>query len=832
MNMMRNFLAIPSPQPMRRGARSPFPQSVESAIPYSSAVAPGVVMGRKGELFASWRLAGVSFETSDDAALERDAESLNLLYRSLPAGAAVTCHRVRRRFTDALSDPAEPGFAREFSRRYNEKAGDCLMTTRFYATLEIPAPARVPGTFNGTAEERLKAVAQRIREFEAMASAFGRALSRLGAVRLSEYSRGAVRFSRQLELYNYLVTLAAQPVRIPAGPLWATLGNATVWFGTDSLEVEAPGSRRYACGVELKDFCQATEPGLLDSLLYPQSQGADPKCGFIETQTFRVMGRAEGLKFLKVQQGQLIAAADASGSQIAELEAAKDGLASGDFAVGEFSYGLLVVAETEAAARRGAGAAEEKLKASGLLPYRSTLALPGLFFAALPGNAEDAPRIARVTSVNFAHFSPFHALYAGKRNGNPWGEALLMMRTPSDEPFYFNFHATPPGRNARGEMALGNTVVIGTSGTGKTVFLNACAAMAQKYRTPTTPFSLVFFDKDRGAEIAIRALPKSAYFVFEAGRETGFNPFALAPTEENIQFLCDFVRLLLETTGGPLTPAELLQASQAVRAVMALPAAERRLSALAQSLVDPGARNGFGARVASTVPLRLSRWLAGGELGWVFDNAEDLVDFGSAENIGIDGTAFLESPEVCAPAAFYLLKKLEDALDGRRFAFFMDEFWKWLRDPVFSGFATNKLKTIRKQNGLGVFATQSPADIMRSPIARDVIEQTATQVFLPNPRATESDYIEGFKLTREEFELVKRLPEASRMMLVRQGGRSALARLDLAGFPEALAVLSGSSGNVRILESLIGRAPVPEVPQSAWLPKFLKLSLNKEDLKC
>ena len=821
-------LALASPRGQGRAAASC--RSLSDAIPYSSLVAPGIVMGRGGELYASWRLEGITFEAAGDIELERAASSLNLLYRSLPAGSAITCHRIRRRFEDALSGPAEPGFAQSLSRAWSARAGRGLMRTELYATLEAPAPAalgRIPGGRSALgAAGREQELAARLKEFESLAASFGRALARFGAARLGEYRRGAVLFSRQLELYNYLATLCPQPVRVPAGPLWAALGNAALWIGPDAVEIEGASARRFACGIELKDYCQQTDPGILDSLLYPEAASSLRPYEFIETQSFRILGKAEGLKFLKRQQGQLIAAADAGASQIAELAAAQDGLVSGEFAMGEFSYGLLVAAESEAAARRNAMDAAEKLKAAGLLPFRSTLALAGLFFSALPGNASDAPRIARITSLNFAHFAPFHALFRGKRDGNPWGEALMMLRTPADEPFYFSFHATPPGEDCRGAMALGNAVVIGTSGTGKTVFMNACAAMAQKYRTESDRFSLIFFDKDRGAEIAIRALPESAYFTFEAGEATGLNPFAMEPTEENAQFLCEFLRLLLESSGGPLTPAELLQCSQAVRAVMALPQEARRLSALAQSLVDPGARP--GGEQPSTVPLRLARWLAGGELGWAFDNERDLIDFSAAENIGIDGTAFLDLPEVCGPVAFYLLRKLEASLDGRRFIFFMDEFWKWLRSPVFSGFATNKLKTIRKQNGLGVFATQSPSDITASAIARDVVEQSATQVFLPNPRAAEEDYIGGFKLSREEFEIVRRLPEASRMMLVRQGGRSALCSLDLRGMPEALAVLSGGSGSTRLLESLIGRDPVPALPASQWLPAFLRAALGKE----
>ena len=42
---------------------------------------------------------------------------------------------------------------------------------------------------------------------------------------------------------------------------------------------------------------------------------------------------------------------------------------------------------------------------------------------------------------------------------------------------------------------------------------------------------------------------------------------------------------------------------------------------------------------------------------------------------------------------------------------------------------------IRKQNGIIGFGTQSAADIVRSSSASTLIEQTATNVFFPNPKA-------------------------------------------------------------------------------------------------
>ena len=73
-------------------------------------------------------------------------------------------------------------------------------------------------------------------------------------------------------------------------------------------------------------------------------------------------------------------------------------------------------------------------------------------------------------------------------------------------------------------------------------------AMAQKYRNEGNKMTTVFFDKDRGAEIAIRAM-RGGYLAVENGTPTGFNPFSLEPTEDNIQWLISFVKLLLKMDG-------------------------------------------------------------------------------------------------------------------------------------------------------------------------------------------------------------------------------------------------------------------------------------------
>ena len=163
----------------------------------------------------------------------------------------------------------------------------------------------------------------------------------------------------------------------------------------------------------------------------------------------------------------------------------------------------------------------------------------------------------------------------------------------------------------------------------------------------------------------------------------------------------------------------------------------------------------------------------------------------------------------------YLLHMTERLITGAPFIYFMEEFWKPLQDPMFSEFALNKQKTIRKQSGLGVFVTQSPSDVLGHPIGKTMVEQSVTQIFLPNPRADHDDYVQGFKVTESEYRIIKNLGEASRMFLVKQGYGSAIVTFDLGGMSDILNILSGTTENVALLDRI--REEVGDAPE-AWMP--------------
>lgn len=165
----------------------------------------------------------------------------------------------------------------------------------------------------------------------------------------------------------------------------------------------------------------------------------------------------------------------------------------------------------------------------------------------------------------------------------------------------------------------------------------------------------------------------------------------------------------------------------------------------------------------------------------------------------------------------YLYHRLDELLNGDPVMFFMDEGWQLLQDETFSNFIVDKMKTIRKLNGIVGFGTQSAADIAKAKASHTLIEQSATNIHFPNPRADEESYIKRFGLTVKEFNFIKNTPPQKRTFLVKHGNDSVIARLDLSSMPDMVKVLSGRKKTIEECAAL--REKYGDEPEN-WLAEF------------
>ena len=84
------------------------------------------------------------------------------------------------------------------------------------------------------------------------------------------------------------------------------------------------------------------------------------------------------------------------------------------------------------------------------------------------------------------------------------------------------------------------------------------------------------------------------------------------------------------------------------------------------------------------------------------------------------------------PVLLYLFRQIEKRLDGSPTLVLLDEAWSYLKHDLFRERMRDWLKTMRKQNGVVVMATQQLSDILGSGISDAILEACPTKILLPN----------------------------------------------------------------------------------------------------
>ena len=790
---MGRLLASNNSVPRKIAQREATP---EKFLPYARHVNEEMVALDSGDIMLTFELQGRAFETADVRDLNDWHTKLNGMLRNLhDERLSIWTHLIRMRVDQYPGGKFNSDFAADLDRAYFGRINrERMFINRFFASLVIR-----PGATGGDKiiqlfkrkvsgkpkqgplldESLIELLDDKARDFEKF-------MARCQPRRCGIYEHRGLMFSETMEVADMVMT--GRQVRVPVvrGHLGGALYRSRTIFGAETIEVRGADTSAFGGIFGIREYPAQTTPRQFEALL-------SVDFGFAMTQSFTFLGRAAATEKFRLRMTQMENSGDRAVSQADALIDASDDLMSNRFVLGDHHFTLAVYGTSMHALRDHMSVARAALADTGMVAAREGAALEAAYWSQLVGNFAWRARPAPITSLNFAAFSPFHTFPAGQASGNHWDEAIALLKTSARSPYFFNFH--------KGD--LGHTLIIGPSGGGKTVLLNFLMAQAEK-----TGARQIFIDKDRGAQIFVQA-SGGTYLALHNGIATGFSPLkALTDCAPDKSFLSLFIRQLVRADGKPISVQEERRIEDGINAVMKLPVADRSLSAL---------RSMLGMKDASGVGARLEKWTSEGSLGWVFDNPDDSMTL-DARFIGFDMTDFLDNADIRTPVMLYLFHRIDQLLTGERMIICIDEFWKALGDEAFRRFAQDGLKTYRKRNALMVFATQSPADALKSDISHSILEQVATKIMLPNPFGARRDYVDGFALSEAEFKLVREdLSPESHKFLVKQGHDSVVVELDLSGLDDALAVLSGRAETTAQVDEII--AEVGSDP-AAWLPLF------------
>ena len=772
-------------------------QAAGKHLPYARHVDDHTIETRDGLLIQVIQIRGLLFETADTDEINYRKRLRDAALQAIGSSRYAIYHHIVRREADVSLD-AEYGdaFSRQLAASWQAKLATrkLYVNDLFLTLVRRPLQGKV-----GTIDRLRQQLGRRVETFDTsryelqqLCPARDALIAALGSYEprvLGVYRSSQGPCSEPLEFLSYLFNGEMRPVLLPMQDVGDYLPYRRISFGQDAIELgrAGPSPRQFLGLISVKDYPGQTAPGMLDELLrLPFELTVSQSFGFVERQA--------ALSRMNLALRRMRSAEDEALSLRGELTDAKDNVAAGRAAFGEHHMTIAVRASSPEEVDQGVAEVQASLADLGILSVREDIAVEPAFWAQFPGNFKYIARRGLVSTSNFAGLASCHNFSLGKASGNHWGDAVTLLETTAAGPYFFNFHRAD----------LGNFTIIGPSGSGKTVVLNFLLAQARKFRP-----RIIFFDKDRGAELFIRAIG-GRYDVLRPGTAAGLNPLQLPDTPANRQFLIDWISVLAGGADGE----EVARIKDAVDANYCEPVAHRQLRFIVE--LFRGGHRPHGNDLWS----RLRSWWGDGERAWLFDNDTDLTDL-TADSVGFDMTQVLDDPVVRTPAMMYLFHRVEERLDGSPAIIVVDEGWKALDDDVFVRRIKDWEKTIRKRNGVVGFATQSAQDALESRIASAIIEQAATQIFMSNPKARAEEYVDGFGLTTHELELIRTIPDTAHCFLIKHGKDSVVARLNLSGEKELLTILSGREGTVRLLDEI--RGETGDDPAD-WLPRLLEVA--------
>ncbi|MGX5851051.1 VirB4 family type IV secretion/conjugal transfer ATPase [Mesorhizobium sp. PL10] len=777
---------------------------IATHIPYLRHASDSVIRLESGALLSVIKLDGLFFQTEDQAELNMRSVVQNTMIRALGSSRfSLWSTIIRRQVETELDGSFEDRFCELLNERYmGELRQKRMFTNELYLTVvrstmrgALGASESVVGILNRGFGRHVQDQRQRetVGELEDLTENMVRELQKYGARALGIAYRNGEPYSEPSEFFNAVLSCGVpRRMRLPRMGLRNYVGASRLHFGKRTMQAQGAveEDNRYGAMLSIKEYPPFTGPGMLDGLLQVNHE-------FILTQSFTIADKPIAQERISRLQRQIRASDEAGSSVETDIDHAFNSLMNQEAVFGFHHLTLLCLSRDLDGVNKAVSELGASLTDMNINWLREDINLEAAFWAQLPGNHAYIARKSMLSSANFAGLSSMHNFASGQTEGLHWGRPVTILETSSQTPYWFNFH----------QRDIGHFLVTGPTGSGKTVALTFL--LAQAFRISPRPRA-VFFDKDRGAEIFVRAIGGD-YEVLSPGTPTGFNPLQLENTGANRDFLIRLLRVMLRPAGGiDVNQEEEDTLERALGRLMQEPAAQRTLANLSGLLI------GRFRADANDLHARLRPWIEG-EKAWLFNAPHDVLSFSGRRVFGFDMTSILDNEELRTPALMYLFHRLDELLTGDPVLFFMDEGWKLLSDDTFSSYIVDKMKTIRKLNGIVGFGTQSAADIARARASHTLIEQSATNIHFPNPRADEESYIRRFGLTLKEFSFIRNTPPEKRAFLIKHGNDSVIARLDLSAMPDMVKVLSGRKETVEECEML--RARFGDEP-AAWLPHF------------
>jgi len=718
-----------------------------SIVPISRFVGPNIFALKGGGYGCLFSLTGIDEEGLTDQELESRVRSIEGALRGLPEG---SCLYQYMRVMSGFELPRHKQYANAITETFatdrlsflEKSAGFRRIDLHWCLTLE-PSKAKA---FERKPQENTADTSRMLADLEKTAVILQSHLgSSLGLKLLDKIEA--------FQFFSYLFNLEdwaeRDQLRSDTSVDRQIVKNPVAWH-SDYVQV----GKRHVQMFSLKTTPEASRPCLFSGLMTLD-------CDSILCSTWRVKSTSAArseidaqekfISFFKVgvltrvmsgrdtaslETGAGAKAANSNVDDLSEVIRALDKKAQG-----EYSLRLLLAARNAEQLRSTVPAVHRMFVDARAQVMEETLGNLSAFYAMFPGNhkfnvfplwlAED--HHARLSSVFAPHIGHPHSEDLDN-------EYLNIFETRTRTPFFQDAYVD-------GVRVM---LIIGPTGSGKSVHANSAVALEQKYGGFT-----YIFDIGASYESVVELYGGKVDRVGKDGPRV--NPFSLEPTESNIKFLYSFIKLLLTNGGAELEPEDDDVIHKAV---------------LDMYLLDPENRRLSNLFLPKKLDRYLSKWVGKGIYHAVFDNVEDSLSLSRLQCFDFQGVNNEQYADLIEPLMVWLLRRINDVLYnpanlGVPKHILIEEIFSSMKNKQLLEGALASIKTVRKNLGGVTMIGQSAEDLGAN--ADSIVNSCTSFLFLKDATFNRKRYAELFKMNEQQLALFESLQDREALYMRRDG---------------------------------------------------------------
>lgn len=739
---------------------------------YSTLLSRNVVLGKGGELIATYKYRGPDMQCASDGALTFLRTRIADVVKRLDPGWMLHVSSMREESVSyqgggAFPDPVTRAIEQERQRQY--RAEGAHYENEYYITFTyLPEPLLVnkmkefvidsddEGRMNPAriAGKSLEYFERKLKEFSGdIEVALDSRLERLGARRyLDPDTKRRVWQDTHLSFLHWCLTGIKQPIRIPdkSVPMGLDYVLGSYFFTTGMRPKIHDRFIRVMAIEGLPDA--GTKFGILEILNRLGVEfrwttrwiAGDPETQKAQVRKIRSKWRQKIRGFIAEMRGKTNGPINQDAADMAsDAEGVLKDLESGDVAYGDWTSTVVLMSKDAATLDAAVVFLDKMIRSKGYPCRDEDWNCTEAFLGSLPGHGFENVRMPPAHGLNLADGLPLTSVWQGPTE-NPCSFYKAFYPEGASVPPLF-YGAASGGTPFRGVLHVGDvghTFIAGPTGAGKSTLLGLLAA--SHFRYPKAKF----YGFEKGESMLALCLGAGGtHYNFldeKAPQNIGFAPFRQIQRLQDRIWAVDYVATILELHGVKADLDVMKQIRTAMDLLATRPADMRTFTSL-KSLVQ--------MRQIRDVLGLYERDMAGGML-----NAEnDTISTGRFTVFEMEHLMEMEDKHV-VPVLLYVFRMIERGLDGSPAIICLDEAWLMFQHPLFAKKIKEWLKVLRKANCLVIFATQEIEDVANSPIASTIFSACQTKIFLPNKDATRPESAALYRsigLSDREIELLK-----------------------------------------------------------------------------